>query len=255
MDSRLSTVRNLCPQTTTPEPSNDPLQQILQKLNDVQCQITSLRNKPSQIPASQLSINAEEGEASDDSLTEQTFQEASSVSSHKRDRSPSPINEDVDEDPTYHPTLAVEHTLVGLTIPEEFSEQPSTIFGSKFIDNKRKLTLIPMAMPPVEGVLDRWDFCEEKATCNTQDQPHVLQMNPQNYENYLNYASPQMKFYKYSSNDFACQAPRCQDSFRSTFLGAVSSSVRITFKQHILLEIPLTESVSRSCLMFVSFGV
>ena len=42
VESHPSTVRDLILQTTTPEPSNDHLQQILQRLQDMQGQITSL---------------------------------------------------------------------------------------------------------------------------------------------------------------------------------------------------------------------
>ena len=38
----------------------------------------------------------------------------------------------------YGQTLAAVCTLLGLTIPEEFSEQPLRIFGSKLKENKRK---------------------------------------------------------------------------------------------------------------------
>ena len=43
VESHPSTI-NLPPQTTTPEPSAEPLQQILQRLDDMQSQITSLWN-------------------------------------------------------------------------------------------------------------------------------------------------------------------------------------------------------------------
>ena len=55
-------------------------------------------------------------------LTEHTFQEAGSVS--KKDSCPLPANEDMDEGPTYRQILATVLTLQGLSIPEEFSEQP-----------------------------------------------------------------------------------------------------------------------------------
>ena len=65
-----------------------------------------------------------------------------------------------------------------------------------------------MAMPPVEGVLDRWDFYEKKVTGNPQqDQPRILQTNILHYDTDIYCVRPQMKFYKSSSNDFAFQAP------------------------------------------------
>ena len=135
----------------------------------------SLRDKPSQIPPSQPPINAKEVDASDGSLTEHTFQEAGSVSSPK-DRSP-----DIDEDPTYRQTLVAVYTLLGLIIPDKFSGQPSRIFESKLKENKRKSTLLPMVIPPLEGLLDRWDFYEKKATGNPQqDQPRITQTSSLN---------------------------------------------------------------------------
>ena len=85
------------------------MQPIHQRLDDTQGQITSLRDKPSQISASKPSVNAEEGEVSDENPPEYTFQEAGSVSSHIF-----PTNEAMDEDPTYPQTLAAVCTLLGL---------------------------------------------------------------------------------------------------------------------------------------------
>ena len=51
------------------------------------------------------------------------------------------------------------HILMDLLMSEEYSEESSKIFGSKLKANKRKSTLLAMAMLSVEGVQDRWDFC------------------------------------------------------------------------------------------------
>ena len=62
-------------------------------------------------------------------------------------------------------------------------------FGSKLKD-KRRSSLLPMVMPPVDGVLERWDFYEKKSAGNPQqDQPHLLKTNHLNFDNYL-YKSP-----------------------------------------------------------------
>ena len=50
-------------------------------------------------------------------------------------------------------------------MPEESADQPTKIFVSRSGDLKRKATL-PMVMPPLEGVVDRWNFYEAKATGN-----------------------------------------------------------------------------------------
>ena len=152
----------------------------------------------------------------------------------------------------YRQTLAAVCTLLASLFQKNFSEQASRIIRSKLKENKRKSSLRPMAMPPVQGVLDRWDFYEKKASGNPQqDQRHVSQTNALNY-NYLYYVRSHFKFYKSSSNDFAFQAPRCQESFRSTFPRAMPSSIRIPFKQLILLETVNTEHVQILSLMFIS---
>ena len=94
-----------------------------------------------------------------------------------------------------------------------------------------------MVMPPVDGVLERWDFYEKKSAGNPQqDQPHLLNTNPLNFDNYLYFTRAPMKFYRSTSTEFSFQASRCQDSFRSSFPGPMPSSVRVPLKQHILLE-------------------
>ena len=153
------------PQPTTEENASDPLQVILRRLDDMQGQITSLKNRNSEVSVSIASVHSEEGEASDEDSTLHD-----TVNSKKRDRSPSP--DDTEDDPS----LAAVHSLLELTIPDEFSEQPSRIFGSKLKD-KRRSSLLPMVMPPVDGVLERWDFYEKKSagpTSSSQDEPFEL---------------------------------------------------------------------------------
>ena len=214
------------PRPTTEGTTTDPLQTILQRLDDMQGQLTALKDRNSEVS---VSLHSEEGEASDE---DSTLQELNN--SKKRDRSPSP--DDIEDDPSYRQTLAAVRSLLQLTIPEQFSEQPSRIFGSRQKD-KRKSSLLPMVMPPVDGVLERWDFYEKKSSGNPQqDQPYLLKTNPLNYDNFLYFTRAPMKFYKSTSADFSFQAPRCQDSFRSSFPGPIPSSVRIPMKQHVLLE-------------------
>ena len=105
-----------------------------------------------------------------------------------------------------------------------------------------------MVMPPVDGVLERWDFYEKKSVGNPQqDQPHLLKTNPLN-DNYLYFTRAPMKFYKSTSTEFSFQAPRCQDSFRSSFPGPMQSSVRVPLKQHTQLE-----TVNREHLQILSY--
>ena len=229
------------PLPTTEGNTTDPLQTILQRLDDMQGQSTALKDRNSEVSASIASVHSEEGEASDE---DPALQEVSN--SKKRDRSPSP--DDLEDDPSYRQTLAAVRSLLDLKIPEEFSEQPSRIFGGRSKD-KRKSSLLPMVMPPVDGVLERWDFYEKKSSGNPQqDQPHLLKTNPLNYDNYLYFTRAPMKFYKSTSAEFSFQAPRCRDSFRSSFPGPMPSSVRVPMKQHILLE-----TVSREHIQILSY--
>ena len=229
------------PLPTTEGNTTDPLQTILQRLDDMQGQLTALKDRNSEVSASIASVHSEEGEASDE---DPALQEVSN--SKKRDRSPSP--DDIEDDPSYRQTLAAVCSLLDLTIPEEFSEQPSRIFGGRSKD-KRKSSLLPMVVPPVDGVLERWDFYEKKSSGNPQqDQPHLLKTNPLNYDNYLYFTRAPMKFYKSTSAELSFQAPRCQDSFRSSFPGPMPSSVRVPMKQHILLE-----TVSREHIQILSY--
>ena len=214
---------------TTEENTSDLLQAILKRLDDMQGQLTALKNRYSEVSVSIASIHSEEGEASDE---DPTLQDTSI--SKKRERSPSP--DDTEDDPSYRQTLAAVRSLLDFSIPDEFSEQPSQIFGSKLKD-KRRLSLLPMVTPPVDGVLERWDFYEKKSAGNPQqDQPHLLKTYPLNYDNYLYFTRAPMKFYKSALTEFSFQAPQCQDSFRSSFPGPMPSSVRVPLKQHTLLE-------------------
>ena len=77
----------------------------------MQGQITSLCNKLSEIITSQPSANSDEGKVSYENLTEHTLTDTASLSSRKRERSSSPV-EEVDEDPTYQQTLTAVRTLL-----------------------------------------------------------------------------------------------------------------------------------------------
>ena len=53
----------------TEENASNPLQIILKRLDDMQGQITSLKNRSSEVSASIASVHSEEGEASDEDST------------------------------------------------------------------------------------------------------------------------------------------------------------------------------------------
>ena len=56
-------------QVSTEESPSDPLQLILNRLNVMQGQITSLKSRTSEVPATNLSIKFEKGEASQEDTT------------------------------------------------------------------------------------------------------------------------------------------------------------------------------------------
>ena len=69
------------------------------------------------------------------------------------------------------------------------SDLPSKIFGSKNKDSRKKQVL-PMAMPPLEGIVQRWDFYEAKVSGNPKKgEPERLQCSPVNADNFLPYNS------------------------------------------------------------------
>ena len=178
--------------------TEDSLLKILQGLEDMQSQITSLKASSSSTsslptPHQPRSCTFESGEEvlSDYS----SVHESTSVSSRKRMRSPSP-HEEVQEDPTYKETLAAVRALLQVEVPEESSDQPTKIFGSKNKDSKKKQVL-PMVMPLLDGIVQRWDFYEAKASGNPKKgEPERLQCSPLNADNFLQYTRPPMKFYR-----------------------------------------------------------
>ena len=168
--------------------AEESLLKILQRLEDMQSQITSLKVSSSSSsslttphqPRSSRALDSGEDGLSDYS----SVHESTSVSSRKRLRSPSP-HEEVEEDPTYRETLAAIRTLLEVEVPEESSDQPTKIFGSKNKDSKKK-QILPMVMPPLEGIVQRWDFYEAKASGNPKKgEPERLQCSPVNTDKFF----------------------------------------------------------------------
>ena len=157
-------------------------------------------------------------------------------------RSPSPHDE-VEDDPSYRETLAAIRALLEVEVPDKSSDQPTKIFGSKNKGFKKKQTL-PMVIPPLDGIVLRWDFYEAKASGNPKKgETERLQCSPVNADNFLQYNRPLMKFYKSSAVEFSLSAPKCQDAFRSLFPKAISSSVQIPMRQHTSMETVTRESI------------
>ena len=231
--------------------AEESLLKILQRLEGMQFQITSLKansSASSSLPAPHQPRASRALDLGEDALSDfSSVHESTSVSSRKRQRSPSP-HEEVEEDPTYRETLAAIRTLLEVEVPEESSDLPSKIFGSKNKDSRKKQVL-PMVMPPLEGIVQRWDFYEAKASGNPKKgEPERLQCSPVNTDNSLQYNRPPMKFYRSSTVEFSNSAPKCQDAFRSLFPKAIPSSVHIPIRQHTCME-----TVMRECVQILSY--
>ena len=232
--------------------AEETLLKILQRLEDMQSQIMSLKANSSSAssslptphqPRASRALDSGEDDLSDFS----SVHESTSVSSRKRQRSLS-LHEEVEQDPTYRETLAAIRTLLEVEVPEESSNLPSKIFGSK---NKefRKKQVLPMVMPPLEGIVQRWDFYEAKASGNPKKgEPERLQCSPVNTDNFLLYNRPPMKFYRSSTVEFSNSAPKCPDAFRSLFPKAIPSSMHIPIRQHTCME-----TVTRECVQILSY--
>ena len=129
----------------------------------MQSQITSLASSSStsSLPTPHQPRSSCTFESGEEVLSDySSVHESTSVSSHKRMRSPA-LHEEVEEDPTYGETLAAVRALLEVEVPEESSDQPTKIFGSKNKDSKKK-QILPMVMPPLDGIVQRWDFMRPK---------------------------------------------------------------------------------------------
>ena len=114
--------------------AEESLLKILQRLEDMQSQITSLKvssSASSSLPTPHQPRASRAVDSGEDALSDfSSVHESISVSSRKRQRSPS-AHEEVEEDPTHRETLAAIRTLLEVEVPEESSDLPSKIFGSK----------------------------------------------------------------------------------------------------------------------------
>ena len=220
--------------------SSDPLQLILAKLESMQGPISSLERssssvKPTTTTNSAVSseihtaeaVNVQEQDRVGDRFRSrhhtrtdekevETGQDVEYRARSKRHRSPSPSlavyqkDEEVEEDPTYRQFLATVRTVLDLPTLEDTVEAPSKIFSSRDRGKKRPSPL-PMSLPPLEELNDRWKALEKKAAGNPQTQDaDKLQSTPYNTDSFLPYNRPYMKFYKTTTSEFALSAPKCQ---------------------------------------------
>ena len=254
--------------------SLDSPQHILAKLESMQGRISSLERSSSIVKSTTNSavsseihtaeaVNVKEQDRVQDRFLSchhtrtdeeelETGQDVEYRARSKRHRSPSPStavhqrDEEVEEDPIYRQFLATVRTVLELPTLEDTVEAPSKIFSSRDRGKKRPSPL-PMSLPPLEELNDRWKALEKKASGNPQRQDaDKLQSIPFNTDSFLPYNRPYMKFDKTTTSEFALSAPKCQDSFK--FIANKSSSITpgsisVPSKQFMAMETVKREQV------------
>ena len=268
---------NLLSDGNSNAPTPDPLSLIISRLDDMQNKIqllekkgthvVSLSTKNSKNPPStgisrvqtptptprpstmarsddimDFTTSQDEGE-----ILDSNPEDCSSLTSKKRDRSPSPSEDQGDDYPTYRHTLATIREILELELPEDTHETPSRMFGTR--DQRRKPPL-PMALPSVDGITQRWVYYEKKTSGNPKkDQPDSLQDNPINANNFLAYPRARLRFYHTPTEEFAVHAPSVQQGFKTLFQKPLPSNVYVPYRQHCLME-----SVNRENVQVLQFS-
>ena len=109
---------------------------------------------------------------------------------HKRVHSQSPHSEqrcstrdeEPDEDPSYRQFLALVRGLLDLSTPKEFREVPLKIFGLK--DRRKKQSVLPMCLPPVDEIKTRWVELGKKVAGNPLENGERLHSVPFKYRQF-----------------------------------------------------------------------
>ena len=234
----------------------DPLQMILERLDSMQGRLVALEKGSTSVCSNE--VNLTETTPCDRRTETQKFTQhfccygwrrfpgylgehrtakrQRSLSPHESDQQSSMREEEVEDDPSYRQLLASVRNLLDLPTPEEFAEAPSKIFGSK--DRKKKNPVLPMVLPPVEEINNRWSEFEKKVVGNSSDNGERLLSAPYNSDTFLPYTRPLMKFYQTTSSEFSTSAPKCQDSFRSICSKSSSSPpvISVLTKQFTTME-------------------
>ena len=243
--------------------SNDPLQLILARLEAMQGRIQVLETKTTGTATQEVfgETTSREDARSIFATTEEedhsvAQEEIEQRTHHKRARSLSPHSEqkfsskeeEIDEDPSYRQFLASIRGLLELSTPEEYKEVPSKIFGSK--DRKKKLSVLPMCLPPVVEINARWSELEKKVAGNPSENGERLHSAPFNSDTFLPYTRPNMKFYRSTTSEFAISAPKCQDSFKSICSKSTSAPSYISVPTR---QFTTMESVKREHVQVLGF--
>ena len=243
--------------------TNDPLQLILARLEAMQGRIQVLETKTTETATQEVfgeTANREDSrsmfattEEEDHSVVQEEVEQrthhkrARSLSPHSEQKFPSK-EEEIDEDPSYRQFLASIRGLLELSTPEEYKEFPSKIFGSK--DRKKKLSVLPMCLPPVEEINARWTELEKKVAGNPSENGERLHSAPFNSDTFLPYTRPNMKFYRSTTSEFSISAPKCQDSFKSICSKSTSAPSYISVPTR---QFTTMESVKREHVQVLGF--
>ena len=257
--------------------SSDPLLLILERLDSIQGRLSALEKGSTSVSSNEVNMTetppgtegseryrnssgsvfavTEEDEDTEsiERLDRETARSLCSLSPSS-DKTSTSKEEDIDDDPSYRQVLASVGSLLDLPTPEEYTEGPSRIFGSK--DRRKKTPILPMSLPPGEEINSRWIELEKKVVGNPLDNGERLLSAPyNNSDTFLPYTRPLMKFYRSTSSDFTTIAPKCQDSFKSVCSKSFTTppTVSVLTKQFTTMEAVKWEHVQM--LGFVSMFI
>ena len=197
--------------STDKSSSSDPLLFILEKMDNKQGRLSDLEKGSTSVSSNEVNMTTPVKEGSDRrrtsshsvfAITEEEDTEDYRESRTKRACSLSPSSdepstgkdEEVDDAPSYRQVLASVRNLLDLPTSDEFSEDPSKIFVSK--DRRKKTPILPLSLPPVEKINNRWTEMEKKVAGNPSENGERLLSAPYNTDTFLPYTRPLMKFYQ-----------------------------------------------------------
>ena len=99
--------------------------------------------------------------------------------------------------------------VLDLPTTEEAIEVPSKIFSSRD-RGKKQPSPLPMPLPPMDELNDRWKALKNKAAGDPQSQDSDKRKStPFNTDSFLPYDRPYMKLYRTTTLEFTLSAPKC----------------------------------------------